>query len=124
MKIDYDLLDESIINNKSKKSLIDLFIRKTSVLTSVNESLVDMVVKDQWANANEVTRPTSDIKEIDFPNIGKMYISSSKVRKKIARINNPETKSKKSKELLKREEEFMKTINLKYSDKIKIKTNE
>lgn len=85
MKIDEQLLDIQMINN-SKKSLLDLFIRRTAVLTSTPESLVEKIIKDQWHRANKVTQPESSIGEIDFCNLGTMYMSKTKGKKKILRF--------------------------------------
>ena len=85
MQINDTLLDIEGIK-KSKLNLIDLFIRRTAVLTSTPEHLVEKIVKDQWANANKMTQPGRDIGEMDFPNLGTFYISKSKANKRIARV--------------------------------------
>lgn len=46
MQINHNLLDIENIKN-SKLGLSELFIRRTAVITSVSESLVEKVVKDQ-----------------------------------------------------------------------------
>lgn len=85
MQINEQLLDIEGIK-KSKLGLIDLFIRRTAVLTSTPEHLVNKIIKDQWANANKMTQPGRDIGEISFPNLGTFYVSKAKAKKRIARV--------------------------------------
>ena len=83
MKINDSLLDiESI--KRSRVSLQDLFIRRTAVVTSIPESLVELVIKDQWAHANRTLGDTTNISEVDFPNLGTFSMSPSKARKRVA----------------------------------------
>jgi hypothetical protein len=84
MEIKDELLDIDGIK-KSNKPLIDLFIRRTAVLTSTPEWLVEKIVKDQWKQANKKTQDDSEISEFDFPNLGTFYISSNKANKRIKR---------------------------------------
>lgn len=85
MKIDKSLLDIDVIQN-SKLPLLDLFIRRTSVITSTPEYIVEKIIKDQWQNANTQTRPSNPISEIDFCNLGTFYISANKARKRIEKL--------------------------------------
>jgi hypothetical protein len=85
MEIKDELLDIEGIK-KSSKTLLDLFIRRTAVLTSTPEFMVEKIIKDQWKNANKKTQPDSDIAELDFPNLGSFYISSAKAKKRIKRV--------------------------------------
>lgn len=84
MQINEELLDIEGIQ-KSNKPLIDLFIRRTAVLTSTPEYIVEKIIKDQWRNANKQTAPGLSISEIDFSNLGVFYLSSSKGMKRIQR---------------------------------------
>jgi len=84
MQINDELLDIEGIK-KSNKNLLDLFIRRTAVLTSTQEHLVEKIIKDQWKNANKVSQPGSPISEIDFCNIGTFFISGNKSKKRIAK---------------------------------------
>jgi hypothetical protein len=86
MQVKDQLLDIDGIKS-SKKSIQDLFIRRTAVLTSTPEWLTEKIIKDQWENANKMTREGSSIAEIDFPNIGTIYISKAKSRKRIKRLS-------------------------------------
>lgn len=85
MKIDQKLLDIEVIR-KSKLPLIDLFIRRTSVITSTPEYLVEKIIKDQWQHANKQTQPLSTIGEIDFCNLGTFFISKNKAAKRLTRL--------------------------------------
>lgn len=89
MEIKDELLDIDGIK-KSNKPLIELFIRRTAVLTSTQESLCEKIIKDQWNRANKVTQPDSNISEIDFCNLGTFYISQSKAKKRVARMEKYE----------------------------------
>lgn len=82
MEIKEKILDIEDVK-KSKLSLLSLFIRKTAVMTSVSEHLVELIIKDQWNNANKQTKESSTVSEIDFPNIGVFYISKRKSEKRI-----------------------------------------
>lgn len=84
MQIKEELLDIEGIKN-SNKPLIDLFIRRTAVLTSTPEHLVEKIVKDQWKNANRQSQPNNPISQIDFANLGTFYISPTKSAKRIKR---------------------------------------
>jgi hypothetical protein len=85
MEIKDELLDIEGIKN-SNKPLIDLFIRRTAVLTSTPEYMVEKIIKDQWRNANRKTQPDSDTSELDFPNLGTFYISGSKAERRLKRM--------------------------------------
>ena len=82
MEIKEKILDIEDVK-KSKLPLLSLFIRKTAVMTSIPESLVELIIKDQWSNANKQTKEGSTISEIDFPNIGVFYISKRKSERRI-----------------------------------------
>lgn len=91
MQINEPLLDIENIKN-SKKNLLDLFIRRTAVLTSTPEHLCEKIIKDQWANASKVLQSTSDVSEIDFCNLGTLFMSQAKAKKRIARLQNSNNK--------------------------------
>ena len=86
MEIKDKILDIEDVK-KSKLSLLSLFIRKTAVMTSLSEDLVDLIIKDQWNNANKQTKASSSISEIDFPNIGIFYISNRKSENKLLALD-------------------------------------
>src|SRR5688572_27127857 len=86
MEIKEELLDIEGIKN-SKKSLLDLFIRRTAVITSTQEALVEKIVKDQWRQANKATQTGSLVSEIDFCNLGVLFISPNKAKKRVEKIN-------------------------------------
>lgn len=87
MRIDEELLDIEGIK-KSNKNLLDLFIRRTAVITSTPEALVEKMVKDQWSKANKVAQTDSQVSEIDFCNLGTLYLSPSKANKRIRKLEN------------------------------------
>lgn len=82
MLITNNLLDIEDVK-RSRLPLLSLFIRKTAVITSVPENLVELVVKDQWSNANKVTRADSSIAEIHFSNLGTFSVSKPKSLRKL-----------------------------------------
>lgn len=84
MQVKDELLDIEGIQ-KSNKPLIELFIRRTAVLTSTPENLVEKIVKDQWRNANRLTQPGNRVAELDFANLGTFFISPTKASKRIKR---------------------------------------
>lgn len=90
MQIKEELLDIEGIKN-SKKSLLDLFIRRTAVISSTSEDLTEKIIKDQWRQANKKAQGGSSVAEIDFCNLGTFFISSAKARKKVAKINKIQT---------------------------------
>jgi len=83
MEIKDELLDIEDIK-RSKKSLIDLFIRRTAVITQTREDLVDLIIRDQWRNMLKVASNDTQVSELDVPMIGLFKISKSKSNKKIA----------------------------------------
>lgn len=85
MQFNEQLLDYEVVKN-SKQPLINLFIRRTAVLTSVSESLAEKIIKDQWDMANKMTQPAKRNSEIDIPNIGLFYISANKAKKRLLRL--------------------------------------
>lgn len=87
MEIKDELLDIEGIQN-SKKPLLDLFIRRTAVLTQTDESMTDKIIRDQWRNANKVSQRDSQVAEIDFPNLGVLYMSKNKGNKRIKKMEN------------------------------------
>jgi len=84
MEIKEELLDIEGIQ-RSNKPLVDLFIRRTAVLTSTPEWLAEKIIKDQWKNANKQTQSDSHVSELDFANLGTFFISPSKARKRVVR---------------------------------------
>lgn len=85
IEIKEELLDIEGIK-KSNKSLLDLFIRRTAVITSTREDLTEKIIKDQWRQANKKTQSGNDISEIDFCNLGTFFISKAKSRKRIEKL--------------------------------------
>lgn len=126
MLINEPLLDIEGIN-KSKLPLIDLFIRRTAVITSTQESLVEKIIKDQWNNASKSTSPSSNISELDFPNLGTFFISKAKAKRHVnyLTISNAgiahdfgidkynEKEATRKYDLFDRNEGLLKSINLK-----------
>lgn len=96
MDIKEELLDIEVIKN-SNKHLLDLFIRRTSVITSTAESLVEKIILDQWKRANHVLSITTSIGEVGIPNIGVFKISK---RKGKTRIENLEKAQKYNRDLI------------------------
>lgn len=84
MQVKEELLDIEGIQ-KSNKPLIDLFIRRTAVLTSTPESMVEKIIKDQWRSANRLTQSGETVAEIDFANLGTFFVSPTKASKRIKR---------------------------------------
>lgn len=123
MEIKHELLDIQGIKN-SNKSLIDLFIRRTSVLTSTPEVITEKIIKDQWRKANEALSGKTDIAEIDFCNLGSFRISKPKAKKRITKIsfiqealskNVPDTRKTEDliKEKMTRNEKYLRDIKIK-----------
>ena len=94
-KINDELLDIDGIK-KSNKPLLDLFIRRTAVITSTQESLVEKIIKDQWSRANRASQADTSISEIDFCNLGVFYISSAKAKRRINKLEEIVTNTAKS----------------------------
>lgn len=84
MEMKDELLDIEGIK-KSNKPLLDLFIRRTAVLSQTSEDMTDLIIRDQWKNASKVSSPVTNISEIEFPNLGTLYISKKKAEKRIKR---------------------------------------
>jgi hypothetical protein len=85
MEIKEELLDIEGIKN-SNKSMLDLFIRRTSVITSTPEDLVEKIIKDQWKRANQVLSTGTSIGEVDFPNLGSFKLSKKKSKARIEKL--------------------------------------
>lgn len=86
MKIDRELLDiDNIIS--SKKNLLELFIRRTAVVTCTSEYMTEKIIKDQWLQANKVSQSDSSIGEINIPNIGTVRMSKKKANNRIGIMN-------------------------------------
>lgn len=127
MEIKDKILDIEDVK-KSKLPLLSLFIRKTAVMTSVPEHLVELIIKDQWNNANKQTKEDNPISEIDFPNIGIFYISKRKSENKLLSldkidknlndtiVNNPASSDadiKRAKEMILKNDKYRASISLK-----------
>lgn len=82
IEIKDELLDIEGIK-KSNKNMLDLFIRRTAVITSTPEFITEKIIKDQWRNANMHLGTTKDTSEVDFCNIGTFFISKRKGNNKI-----------------------------------------
>lgn len=87
MEMKDELLDIEGIK-RSNKSLLDLFIRRTAVLSQTSEDITDLIIRDQWRNASKVSTPGTSIAEIEFPNLGTLYMSKNKADKRIKRHEN------------------------------------
>jgi len=87
IEIKEELLDIENIRN-SKKPMLDLFIRRTAVLTQTDESITDKIIRDQWKNASKAVSTYTDICEVDFTNLGIFEMSHAKARKRIIKHNN------------------------------------
>lgn len=87
MKINDELLDIEGIKG-SKKSLLELFIRRTAVITSTHESLSEKIIKDQWAKALKALELATDIGEVELANLGTFRISPGKAKRKILKLEN------------------------------------
>lgn len=59
---------------------IDFFIRQTAKQVMVDESIVDLIIRDQWKHANIAAR---DLKEIEIKDIGTFYPSWRKMATKV-----------------------------------------
>lgn len=125
MQIHDELLDIEGIKS-SNKPLLDLFIRRTAVLTSTPEHIVDKIVRDQWRRANKASQSTSEVSEMDFCNLGTFFMSKTKANKRIKKIEllhkalietphetNDEKKIKKLEDIKVRNIEMIKLIKLK-----------
>ena len=86
IEIKEELLDIEGIKN-SKKPLLDLFIRRTAVVTQTTEALTEKIIRDQWRYANKMMQANSSVSEIDFCNLGVLKLSLVKARKRIERLN-------------------------------------
>jgi hypothetical protein len=87
IEIKEELLDIDNIRY-SKKPMLDLFIRRTAVITQTDESITDKIIRDQWKNASKAVSTYTDICEVDFTNLGIFEMSTSKARKRTIKINN------------------------------------
>jgi len=82
MEIKEELLDIEDIK-RSRKPLIDLFIRRTAVINQTSEDLVDLIIRDQWRNMLKVASSDTLVSELDVPMIGLLKLSRTKANKKI-----------------------------------------
>lgn len=85
MQIKDELLDIEGIKN-SNKPLLDLFIRRTAVITSTPEHITELIVKDQWKRANQILTSVTSISEVDFPNLGSFRISQRKSKNRVSKL--------------------------------------
>ncbi len=67
------------------KSPLELFIRRTSVKTSVAENIVDVIIRDQWKRANKAAHIHD---EIDIPEIGMFFRSNRKRRLRLTKLTD------------------------------------
>lgn len=127
MQIKEELLDIDGIK-KSKKPLLDLFIRRTAVLTSTPENIVEKIVKDQWRNANKMFQMNSSVGEIDFCNLGTFFISQSKAKKRIRKIEKTQTNLinvvESTHDRINKRRELSKIKNIEVIRSIKLKTKQ
>lgn len=130
MKITDELLDIDGIKN-SNKPLIDLFIRRTAVLTSTPEHLVEKIIKNQWKKANEVLSSKSDISEVDFCNLGSFFLSPTKAKKRITRhtkiqeaLRKNNVENPKSRQTIQEKIDRYDELILNIKTKAKLQTNE
>lgn len=87
IEIKEELLDIDNIKN-SKKPMLDLFIRRTAVLTQTPEDITDKIIRDQWKQASKMTQSHTDICEIDFTNLGIFEMSAAKAGRRIIKNRN------------------------------------
>jgi hypothetical protein len=130
MQIKEELLDIEGIKN-SNKSLIDLFIRRTAVLTSTPESVVEKIIKHQWKKANEVLSAKSEISEVDFCNLGSFFLSPTKAKKRIFKhtkiqeaLRNNSVENPKSRQTIQEKLDKYDEYILNIKTKAKLNTNE
>lgn len=130
MQIKEELLDIQGIKN-SNKQLIDLFIRRTAVLTSTPEHIVEKIIKNQWKKANEVLSAKSEISEVDFCNLGSFFLSSTKAKKRIFKhtkfqqaIRENKVENPKSKQTIQAKLDRYDEIILNIKTKAKLQDNE
>lgn len=128
MQIKDELLDIEGIKN-SNKSLLDLFIRRTAVITSTPEHITELIVKDQWKRANQVLSGKSKVAEVDFPNLGSFRLSHRKAKNRLAKLDEYQAhcgsmvlEDPKSKKML--EDRVRINNNIIRDIKLKTKTNE
>jgi len=128
MQIKDELLDIEGIKN-SNKSLLDLFIRRTAVITSTPEHITELIVKDQWKRANQVLSTQSKVAEVDFPNLGSFRLSHRKAKNRLAKLDEYQAhcgsmvlEDPKSKKML--EDRVRINNNIIRDIKLKTKTNE
>lgn len=122
MQINEPLLDVDVISG-SRKSLIDLFIRRTAVLTSTPENITEKIIKDQWNQANKALMSDTSIGQVDFCNLGTFSISLSKANKRLDRIAKieaqpekefkDEVQRKRYSDIMNRNKELIRSIKLK-----------
>lgn len=126
IEIKEELLDIEGIK-KSSKPLLDLFIRRTAVVTQTSETLTDLVVKDQWRRANKLTQAQYSVAEFDFCNLGIFYLSKNKAKKRISKledINAAVSKESFPSDKLKTKKEVVIQRNLQTIKTIKFKTKQ
>lgn len=121
IQINEELLDIEGIKT-SNKSLLDLFIRRTAVITCTQEHVVEKIVKDQWKKANAATQPQSLVSEIDFCNMGTFFISPHKAKRRIARITKMQAGLQAQEESKKRDTQMQRNIDT--INQIKFKTKQ
>lgn len=85
MKIKEELLDLEDIQ-RSNKPLLDLFIRRTAVITQTSENLTDLIIRDQWRNANKALAEGSNISQVEVSYLGTFYLSKNKALKRIENL--------------------------------------
>lgn len=66
---------EKPISQKNYQQLIDFFIRQTAKKILIPESTVELIIRDQWKNANLAAR---SLTEIEITGLGTYYTSSKK----------------------------------------------
>jgi hypothetical protein len=63
-----------------QKKLLDFLIRQTAKEVLIDESIVDTIVRDQWA---QLFHNTYDLKEMEIAGIGSIYPTQKKIVQRI-----------------------------------------
>lgn len=128
MEIKEELLDIEGIKI-SKKPILELFIRRTAVVTQTSEYLSSLIIKDQWRNMTKESISGNPTAEFDVANMGSFSISKTKALKKIKGYDLRAAKvielpTDDEKEIKRREGVLLKYEEAKKNIKIKLKINE
>lgn len=128
MEIKEELLDIEGVK-ASKKPLLELFIRRTAVVTQTSEYLSSLIIKDQWRNMTKESMAGNPTAEFDVPNVGNFCISKPKALKRLESIEFKKQKTMENpvnddKQLNRKLTALQRYEDMKKYIKIKLKTNE